>query len=437
MWHRIALIVCLLFSLFLIQIYGAEPKLTGHWEGLIIRQGKEWRVWMDAMSHGDKLVGRVDFPDYGLYALPADLTVENDRVKMVATEGSTTVIFDGELSRDWLKGEWKGLDVSANFQMKRLSARPLNPYLEEEVTFRNGEANLVGTLIKPNKSGPHPAVVFTHGSGNQTRTQTFYRARAYWFARHGIAALIYDRRGRGASKGGEGRVTWENLADDALAGLKILQSRSDINPNRIGISGFSQGGWVSPLAALRSKEVAFVLVGSAAAVTPEEQNNYNVESVLHDRGLSEEKIKTVMELRRRIDQFLKTGSGDQSVLEAEIAKLKTETWFRNTLVSEKLTPYDAQSKAYITFDPGPIWEKITVPVFSVWGEKDMTVPPGKSQSIMENAFKKGRNKKYLFRMFPKAGHGLSLIREKDEEWDFPRLAPGYQEAMINWIQNIK
>lgn len=427
---KVSVLICFIFS---IQVFGAN-SIIGHWEGVITHQGKEWRTWLDVKSVDAKFTSTIDFPDFGLYALPANMTIENEKVKIGTIAGNSVASFDGVLRDQNLSGEWKGLNITATFSLKRLNSKPLDPYLEEEVTFQNGNANLVGTLIKPNKSGKHPAIIFTHGSGNQTRTQSSYRSRAYLFARHGIASLIYDRRGTGASKGGGDNANWNNLADDAIAGLKMLQNRADINPKQIGVSGFSQGGWVSPLAALRSKDVAFVLVGSAAAITPEQQNNYNVESLLRDRGVSEETIKSVMNLRLRVDKFLHNPNGDKMDLENEIAKLKGETWFRNALLSEKLEPYDVESKKYITFDPAPIWEKIIVPVCSLWGEKDSNVPSQKSNEIMENALKRARNKKYLLKIFPKSGHGVGIVREKNEAWDFPRLAPGYQETMVEWVQ---
>lgn len=72
-------------------------------------------------------------------------------------------------------------------------------YREKEVRFSNGEITLSGTVYLPSKTGPHPAVVFIHGDGPDIREG--YRFFAELFARRGIAALIYDKRGTGASTG--------------------------------------------------------------------------------------------------------------------------------------------------------------------------------------------------------------------------------------------
>jgi dipeptidyl aminopeptidase/acylaminoacyl peptidase len=101
------------------------------------------------------------------------------------------------------------------------------------------------------RDNPHPAVIFVHGSGAADReSNRFY---ADLFARHGIATLIYDKRGVGASTGDWRYVHLNDLAEDALAGVQLLKCRKDINPNQIGIFGGSQGGgWLRlPLLAQR------------------------------------------------------------------------------------------------------------------------------------------------------------------------------------------
>ncbi len=411
----------------------ALKQAVGHWEGSITREGKAWKLWLDLRAEGEGVKGTADLPDYGLYALPLTVKLEGAKVVIQHFVRSSMVTLEGELAGEQMGGAWKGLDVAASCQLRRAQPQPMIHSVEEEVRFQNGEAMLVGTLVKPGKAGRHPAIVFTHGSGNQTRTESFYRSRAYLFARHGVAALVYDRRGRGASTGGGDDATWNNLADDALAGLSYLKSRADINPRKIGVGGFSQGGWVSPLAAARSQDVAFVLVGSTPGITPDEQNDFNVESMLRGQKLPEEKIAAVISLRRRVSQFQHTGKGDQAALESEISHLRGEPWFRNALLPEKLVPYDAESKSYILFDPAPVWEKVKAPVLSLWGAQDAVVPAEKSRASLERALKRGGNQDYTLRVFPKAGHGVGVIREPGEPWDWPRLAPGYQEVMIEWV----
>ena len=212
--------------------------------------------------------------------------------------------------------------------------------------------------------------------------------------------------------------------------------RPEINPKQIGVSRFSQGGWVAPLAADRSKDVAFVLVGSAAAISPNDQNDYNVESILRSKQVGEEKIETVMKLRQQVSQFQLNGEGNKAELEKEIADLKTERWFRDTLLTEQIEQFDADSKAYMTFNPAPVWEKVKVPILALWGAEDLAVPAKLSRETINLSLEKGNAKTYDLREFPKAGHGISINQAKGEAWDFPRLVVGYQELMVDWTKKM-
>jgi cephalosporin-C deacetylase-like acetyl esterase len=81
--------------------------------------------------------------------------------------------FDGAFKGEVIEGTYSGGFYqeearSAHFILRRMKKK-LPPYKQEEVSFHNGEVKLAGTLLTPLKKGPHPAVVFFHGSGPQTR----------------------------------------------------------------------------------------------------------------------------------------------------------------------------------------------------------------------------------------------------------------------------
>jgi Predicted hydrolase of the alpha/beta superfamily len=79
--------------------------------------------------------------------------------------------------------------------------------------------------------------------------------------------LGYDKRGVGESTGDWNAATYEDLAGDAVAAVEYLKTRRDIDAAQIGLLGISQAGWIMPLAAVRSKDVAFLISISGAGVT--------------------------------------------------------------------------------------------------------------------------------------------------------------------------
>lgn len=155
--------------------------------------------------------------------------------------------------------------TSTRFYLIRKPA-PALPYKEEEVRFQSGGVNLAGTLRLPLTNDKHPAVFLLQGSGDADReAESFY---ADHYARNGIATLVYDKRGTGSSGGDYRGASFHDYAADALAEIHYLQSRKEIDRNRVGLSGRSHGGIVASLAASLSKDIAFVINVSGTGVPP-------------------------------------------------------------------------------------------------------------------------------------------------------------------------
>jgi uncharacterized protein len=147
----------------------------------------------------------------------------------------------------------------------------------EEVTFQGQSTKLSGSIVLP-AGEPRAAIVFIHGSGKQTRNLHW----AELFARAGVAALVYDKRGVGES-GGEYEekqsVSGKNislLADDAAAALQLLSSHPAVEGKPLGFAGISQAGWIAPLAAQRAGTRAkFLVLWSGPVCKVSEEDIYS------------------------------------------------------------------------------------------------------------------------------------------------------------------
>lgn len=135
---------------------------------------------------------------------------------------------------------------------------------DEIVSFQSGAITLTGTVSLPSGPGPFPAVVLLSGSGPQGRDSEVggfrpFKLIADHFAERGIAVLRFDDRGVGGSTGNLAESTTEELADDALAAVRTLRARREIDGRRIGLVGHSEGAIVAAIAAARSSDVAFIV----------------------------------------------------------------------------------------------------------------------------------------------------------------------------------
>lgn len=277
------------------------------------------------------------------------------------------------------------------------TARSLD-FDEQKVQFNSGRIKLEGTLLVPKGSGPHPAIVIIHGAG--PLTQEDYRAEAEIFAKSGIAALIYDKRTEGYSADGVGEDSrsYELLADDALAAVRALRSRTDIDLEHIGLWGHSEGGWVAPLAAVRSNDVSFLITVGASGVPPIQQTSWTLENQFRRQGI----YSTPM-----IYSITRNGL--------------------SMLVSAGLF-------AEAIYNPVPPLEKLHQPLLAIWGNNDRTAPPGESFQIFQEALERGGNQHYTIQFFSQADHTLHYSVDGFTWSD--EFSPGYPEAMTAWIADV-
>jgi pimeloyl-ACP methyl ester carboxylesterase len=422
----------------------AQETIEGYWEGIIAQQGKELRFNVEFERQADGMTATIGIPDLYIFGHKlAKVSYEAPKVHFELPLGREPEKFDGTLQDRNISGSYVGRfykeeSRSAVMRLWRETRKP-TPYKQEEVNFYNGQVRLAGTLFVPIKKGPHPAVVFFHGSGPQTR-ESYLRFFADLFARHGFATLIFDKRGTGASTGEVWYRTgdrFDNLAADALSGVRFLQSRSDINPRKIGFWGLSQGGWLAPLAASRSKGVAFLMVVSGGGVTPAEQEVYDDEVKLQDKGYSQEQVAEAVALLRLADDVIR---GRESWEKFEVARAlaQKKDWF--ALLDRypvKLPKEDDTWRAGsegMDFDPRPLWEKTTIPVLAIYGEADKSTPTQESVRRVEASLRKAGNKTYTIKTFPKADHALWISAKGTDGWDWDRPASGWLDLMVNWLQ---
>lgn len=295
---------------------------------------------------------------------------------------------------------------------ERRWAPRVDPYEVRDARVIAGAVTLEGTLLVPRTEGPHAAVVFVHGSGPDFREG--YLDLADHFARHGVAAFVYDKRGTGGSTGDRATVTFDQLADDAVAAVRWVRTQPGIAPDKVGLWGISQGGWVVPTAAARSSDVGFIITISASGVSPGEQERWRIGNNLFYAGLG--------------PAALDVGGKAWDVLFStrELRPLRDAApglWWHG------LDP---------ALEPRAIWERVQQPVLAIWGEVDGIVPGRESLEIVRTALERAGNPRYRLRVFPRAEHNLLLADEgfEKEPYGVWRRAPGYLDELTTWVRAL-
>lgn len=295
---------------------------------------------------------------------------------------------------------------------------PNTAYQEEPVSFASVDAQLSGSLLTPEGEGPFPVVLFIHGSQGSDRHT--YRPYADYVARHGIAALIYDKRGTGGSTGNWRQAGLDTLTGDALAAVRLLKNDPRIDGQAIGVWGISQGGWIAPLAARRDPDIAFVIGVSAAGTTPGKQEAFRIRNVLVDKGLRGMRLKMTHLLHKMLYPIGHAATKPYVPLPKAV---------KNLVGGLAVSPF---------FNPEPIWRQVQQPVLLVYGEADYLVDPVTSPRLIGAAMKQGGNPAPTVLTFESGDHNIRVTEtgKPSEVLRESRFARGYFRAKLEWIRSV-
>jgi hypothetical protein len=274
------------------------------------------------------------------------------------------------------------------------------PYVAEEVNVSTQAGHsLVGTLTIPRDIiQPLPGVVLITGSSPQNRDHSpayypeyrLFRQIADALSRRGIAVLRMDDRGCGCSGGGPPKSeTTAERADDIRAGISHLIGREEVNGNRIGLIGLSEGGIIAPMIAVTdSSIIAIVLMAGPAA-----------------------KGEFIWDFQH--------GTG----------------WRQWTIP----VPERKWHEFFIEYDPLPTAELVRCPVLILHGDQDKHVPV-EHANILAEAIRRGGNQDVTVHIFPGYKHNFINVEEankKDKEGkplnEILQIPPDVIGVISDWI----
>jgi len=419
----------------------AEDKpaadIAGTWQGTLDVTVVKLRLVVEfKKKDGGGYTATMDSPDQNAFDIPIDeVTVDDKTVKF--TIKMLGGAYEGKLADDGkqMEGKWSqgGLSLALNLKPgekvappKRPQApKPPYPYNAEEVSYENKEAGIkiAGTLTLPKEGGPFPAVLLITGSGPQDRNEEIVGHKPFllwadYLTRRGIAVLRVDDRGVGGTGGKPGESTIEDHAGDALAGVAYLKSRSDIDPKKIGLMGHSEGGLVAPAAAVKSDDVAFIVLLAGTGVIGEEILYSQGKLIAKAAGASDEAAAQNQEMQKKIFAIVKEADDPAAAalkLAAVFVELKANlTEEQKKVVEASAGVAEAQLKMVLTpwfrhflkYDPKPVLEKVKCPVLAICGEKDLQVDPKLNLPPIEAALKSAGNQDFTVKELPGLNHLL-------------------------------
>lgn len=254
------------------------------------------------------------------------------------------------------------------------SAPATSQVVTEDRKFTSGGIELAGTLYMPRARKPVAAIVVTHSASSPLRASSLYDHLKTILPALGIAVFLYDRRGSGQSGTQDAGGDFATLADDAIAAVKNLKADPRIDPRRIGTWGLSQGGWISPLAASRSRDIAFVVAVSAPVVTADVQMIFSSTNHLLANGYSQADIDQMVAARTAVDNYMR-GTVSRADAQAKLDGIKAKPWFKYLYMGETFRDRKISGwRKEIENDPLKNLAAVTVPTLVLYGADDAVVP---------------------------------------------------------------
>ncbi len=150
-------------------------------------------------------------------------------------------------------------------------------YIDRNDTFKTSDVefsqvSVNGTelnywMVKPanfDENKKYPLLMFVYGGpGSQTVKNGFGYGNSYWFQmlanKHNIIVASVDNRGTGARGEEFKKMTYKQLGkyetEDQIAAAKVFRKKAYIDAERVGIWGWSYGGYMSSLCLAKGNDV--------------------------------------------------------------------------------------------------------------------------------------------------------------------------------------
>lgn len=302
------------------------------------------------------------------------------------------------------------------------------PLREETVTFASGELTLRGKLILPEGQGPFPVMIPVHGSEAYSAVEHY--SDPYIYAANGIAAFIYDKRGTGGSEGSYTQ-NFHVLSDDTVAAVQYVRKRPEIQGENVHLAGYSQGGWIAPLAALKDGHIRSIFVAYGVAVPVLGEDRWGYVYALQQHGFGEKDIAEVDSVAAILGDIFDRGENRWSDLSRALRQARSKPWFETAKNSDSIVgvvassemplwamrsymwwKYGRSDQPYIDrlYDPVQTLAKLDVPSLWVFAGEDSSAPTQWSIDALSKL--QADQKPIEYFIYPDAEHGILRFEQK-------------------------
>ena len=411
--------------LFLIPVLCLADDFNGYWKGNYLLQGTGWPLRLEIKQSADSIQVYMDIPNLVLAQEPLSATINKDTLEVTFLLGLGTIQF--------VKKEDILVPLNKS-QSPFLSRTKAPPYQIEEVAWQSGQEILKGALYLPDSNDKHPLLIRLHGSDNGSRKNWEYRSWADFFARKGIATVVFDRRGEGESSISSGNDGFNALATDVVNLIAEMKKRKDIDTDKIILNGGSQAAYIAFLVNTMISDIDYMLLSGASSVSLIEQEQQSLIFRMRANGETQASIDAAVGYQHLYFHYVMTGE-NWKILQESAINAQRESWAKYTDQPQEESHLNWWRKNYNAYQPQELLPLVRVPILILYGENDVITPPSVMISHFVDYFKKENMDAYKIVVCPKTGHSLEVEFAYDR-WGnpiFPQRSPELFTEIEKWL----
>jgi pimeloyl-ACP methyl ester carboxylesterase len=299
---------------------------------------------------------------------------------------------------------------------------------EEVLDVEVDGARLATTVSLPEATRA-PVVVVAHGARYGTRDAPLYEHLRAVLPPAGVAVATFDRRGEGASTG-EVSGSFERRVADIARVVERVRTLDGVDASRVGLWGWSQGGWLAPIAAARDPSIAFLVLVSPSGVPPSRQMAYATARVLRSLGFEDATVRRVSALRRRLDDAFRRGVA--STVIPSVDAVRDEPWFDDAHLPDPVADGGAWAEI-MDLDIRPSIARLNVPVLLTHGEDDRWVPVEESLDVWRRSY---RGPRLEVARLPRTGHTPTIADDPADLEERGPVSLEYERALLSFLARV-
>ena len=197
----------------------------------------------------------------------------------------------------------------------------------------------------------------------------------------------------------------------------------------------SQAGWIMPLAAVRAKDIAFLITISGAGVPAAETALDHARNEMTARGMRPQVVEQIITIMKLQYRFARTGDGfaDYAAAREKLAA-RIGTPPETFPAAPDHPSWQFMRRLYFS-DPAPTLRQLAAPTLALFGELDNNILADKNTAAWEQALKAGGNRDHTVRVLPKANHLLfkAKVGNNAEMALLQRFTPLYFSTVLDWL----